>query len=118
MLHGDPVMARVAGEDRRGRREASIVEVLDRANTRVVGRLYEEHGIQFVVAENRRISQDILVAPGESGGAKAGQVVMLEILQQPVQTCAADRPRRRGAGQLCRSRHGDRDRAAQARSAQ
>jgi len=46
-LHGDIVMARVGGEDRRGRREANIVEVLEPANTRVVGRLYEEHGIQF-----------------------------------------------------------------------
>jgi len=83
VLHGDAVMVRVAGMDRRGRREAKIVEVLSFANTRVVGRLYEDHGIQFVVAENRRISQDILVAPGGAGGAKAGQVVMLEILQQP-----------------------------------
>ena len=83
VLHGDTVMARVGGEDRRGRREAKIVEVLDHANTRLVGRLYEEHGIQFVVAENRRISQDILVAPGGAGGAQTGQVVVLEILQQP-----------------------------------
>ena len=35
-LHGDTVMARVAGEDRRGRREAKIVEVLEHANTRLV----------------------------------------------------------------------------------
>ncbi len=83
VLHGDTVMARVSGEDRRGRREAKIVEVLEHANTRLVGRLYEEHGIQFVVAEDRRISQDILVAPGGTGGAKTGQVVVLEILQQP-----------------------------------
>ena len=83
VLHGDTVMARVGGEDRRGRREAKIVEVLEHANTRVVGRLYEEHGIKFVVAENRRISQDFLVAAGEHGGAQAGQVVMLEIMQQP-----------------------------------
>ena len=82
-LHGDTVMVRAGGEDRRGRREASIVEVLEHGNTRVVGRLYEEHGIQFVVAENRRISQDILVAAGEHGNAKAGQVVILEIMQQP-----------------------------------
>ncbi|MFZ1548704.1 MAG: ribonuclease R [Candidatus Nitrotoga sp.] len=82
-LHGDTVVARETGTDRRGRREATIVEVLEHATQRLVGRLYEEHGIQFVVAENRRISQDILVAPGEHIGAKAGQVVMLEILQQP-----------------------------------
>jgi len=82
-LHGDVVMARVGGTDRRGRREASIVEVLEHANTRVVGRLYDDHGIMFVVAENRRISQDILVAPGEQIGALPGQVVILEIIQQP-----------------------------------
>ena len=58
-LHGDTVMARVGGIDRRGWREAGIVEVLVHGTTRLVGRLYEEHGIQFVVAENRRISQDI-----------------------------------------------------------
>ncbi len=82
-LHGDTVMARVSGMDRRGRREASIVEVLVHGTTRLVGRLFSEHGIQFVVAENRRISQDILVAPGENCGAQAGQVVMLELIQQP-----------------------------------
>ncbi len=82
-LHGDTVMARVSGMDRRGRREASIVEVLVHGTTRLVGRLFAEHGIQFVVAENRRISQDILVAPGENCGAQAGQVVMLELIQQP-----------------------------------
>jgi len=83
VLHGDVVMVRQSGVDRRGRPEAKIVEVLERANNRVVGRLYEEHGINFVVAENRRITQDILVAPGETGAARAGQVVVLEILQQP-----------------------------------
>jgi ribonuclease R len=83
VLHGDTVMARVGGTDRRGRREASIVEVLEHGTTRLVGRLYAEHGVQFVVAENRRISQDILVAPGGEVTAQVGQVVMLEILSQP-----------------------------------
>ena len=83
VLHGDVVMVRQSGVDRRGRPEGKIVEVLERANSRVVGRLFEEHGIQYVVAENRRITQDILVAAGQAGGAKAGQVVMLEILKHP-----------------------------------
>ena len=83
VLHGDIVMVRQSGVDRRGRPEAKIVEVLERANSRVVGRLYEEHGIHYVVAENRRISQDILVASGGTGDAKAGQVVILEILKHP-----------------------------------
>ncbi len=83
VLHGDRVMVREIGVDRRGRPEAKIVEVLTRANQRVVGRLYDEHGVLFVVPEDKRISQDILIAKGESHGSKAGQVVTVEIIEQP-----------------------------------
>ncbi|PZR78280.1 MAG: ribonuclease R, partial [Stutzerimonas stutzeri] len=57
--------------------------------TRLVGRLMEEHGIQFVVAENKRISQDILIPPTAMTDKRAklkarpGNVVMVEILEQP-----------------------------------
>ena len=64
VLHGDRVMARQVGVDRRGRPEGKIIEVLERANSRLVGRVHNEHGVLFLVAENRRISQDILIAPG------------------------------------------------------
>lgn len=82
-LHGDRVLARAVGVDRRGRREGKIVEVLERANSQLVGRVFDEHGVLFVVAENRRINQDILVAPGTKPRPKAGQVAMIEIIQQP-----------------------------------
>ena len=82
-LHGDRVMARVVGMDRRGRPEGKIVEVLERANHRLVGRVHNEHGVLFVVAENRRISQDILLVPGARPKAVAGQVVVVEIIEQP-----------------------------------
>jgi ribonuclease R len=82
-LHGDRVLARVIGVDRRGRREGKIVEVLEHANRTVVGRVFDEHGVMFVVAENRRINQDILIAPGGRTRPKAGQVVVVEIVQQP-----------------------------------
>jgi ribonuclease R len=83
VLHGDLVLARVVGVDRRGRLEGGIVEVLERANRKVVGRLYVEHGVAFVVAENKRINQDILLQPESLAGAKEGQVVVAEILEQP-----------------------------------
>ncbi len=87
VLHGDRALARVVGIDRRGRREGKIVEVIERGNLRVVGRVFVEHGVSFVVAENRRITQDILVAPAEKGSRaerpKAGQVVVIELIEQP-----------------------------------
>lgn len=82
-LHGDQVLVREIGLDRRGRREAAIVEVLEYTNTQLVGRLHIDHGILFVVAENKRISQDILIPEEHSLKAKAGQIVMVEIIQQP-----------------------------------
>jgi len=83
VLHGDRVMVRIAGLDRRGRPEGKIVEVLERANTRVVGRVLVENGVTLVVPENRRISQEILLAPGAKSKAVAGQVVVVELVEQP-----------------------------------
>jgi len=83
VLHGDRATVRRTGTDRRGRPEGEIVDVLARANRAVVGRLHEERGISFVVAENRRINQDLLVPEDERGGAKAGDVVVAEIVEQP-----------------------------------
>ena len=82
VLHGDRVIARVIGTDRRGRPEGKIVEILERGNTRVVGRVLDEHGVLLVVPEDRRIAQDILVAPGGKR-PKAGQVVTVELIEQP-----------------------------------
>jgi len=83
VLHGDRVMARISGMDRRGRPEGKIVEVLEHGQTRLVGRLHVEHGVTFVAAEDKRISQEFVVPTGEAGRAKAGQVVMVEIMAQP-----------------------------------
>jgi ribonuclease R len=85
VLHGDRAIARVVGIDRKGRPEGKIVEVTERANTRVVGRVYQEHGVWYVVAENRRISQDILLSPPDKKAAKpsSGQVVVVELVEQP-----------------------------------
>jgi ribonuclease R len=82
VLHGDRVQARIVGTDRRGRPEAAIVEVVSRANTHVIGRLLNENGVWIVIPEDKRIGQDILLA-GSPGKAKTGQVVSVELTEQP-----------------------------------
>ncbi len=83
LLHGDRVVVRVAGIDRRGRREAAPVEVLERANSQIVGRYHFEHGVALVIASNKRIAQDIMIPPEHRGGALDGQIVVAELIEQP-----------------------------------
>ena len=83
VLHGDRASVKVTGRDQRNRPVGEIVDVLERGNRRVVGRLHAEHGVLFLVPEDRRIAQDILVPPAEAGKAKSGQVVTVELISQP-----------------------------------
>ena len=107
VLHGDRVAVRKSGVDHRGRTEAKIVEVVERVNSRIVGRLRREQGILFVQPAERRISQNVHVAAEDARGARAGQVVVAELTAQP-----DGPPARRGPGRGRRSRHRDRDRTA------
>ena len=83
LFHGDRVLVRITGIDRRGRREGDVVQVLKRNTHSVVGRFYSENGVQFVTPDNKRLPNDIAVPAGESKGAQHGQIVSVEIIQQP-----------------------------------
>src|SRR5690349_3991815 len=58
-MHGDRVAVRISGQDNRGRPQGSIVEVVERNTREIVGRLYEESGITFVVPDNPRIGHRV-----------------------------------------------------------
>jgi ribonuclease R len=83
LMHGDRVSVKVTGQDHRGRAVGELVEVLERANRRIVGRLHAEHGMLYVVPEDRRVAHDIVVPRDAAGKAKAGQVVTVELVAQP-----------------------------------
>ena len=83
VVHGDRVLVRVRGTDRRGRPEGEIVEVVERRTHPLVGRLINERGVSIVVPEDQRIRHDILVPPHAAGKGRDGQVVVVEIVQQP-----------------------------------
>src|SRR5450830_1851918 len=83
VFDGDRALARVSGLDRRGRREGVIVEVVSRAHESIVGRYFEEGGIGFVIPDNPRVQQEVLVTPGRNGAAKVGQFVEVKITHWP-----------------------------------
>lgn len=83
LLHGDRAVVRVVGIDQRGRREGALVEVLEHVNREIVGRIYIESGLGFVVPDDKRINQDLVVRQQDLNGAGHGQIVVAEILEQP-----------------------------------
>ena len=83
VMHGDRAMVRMAGLDRKGRPEGKVVEVLERSTKTLVGRIVRGTGVTIVAAEDKRINQDILIPYHLDMGAKPGQVVMVELTEQP-----------------------------------
>ncbi len=79
----DRVLCRVTGEDQRGRREGTIVEVLERNTKQIVGHFCKEDGVAFVDPDKKTITQTVLIPKGSTGGAKNGQIVVVKITSQP-----------------------------------
>jgi ribonuclease R len=83
VLHGDRAVATIVGVDRRGRPEGSVISVIERANTTLIGRLFIDEGIAYIVPDNKRITNNILIPADMIGEASAGQIVKIEITSQP-----------------------------------
>lgn len=83
VFHGDRVLARVSKVDTRGRREAMIVEVIERNTKQLVGRFRADAGTAYVEPSNQRVNQDILIPPDATKGAKHGQMVVVALTSQP-----------------------------------
>ncbi len=83
LMHGDRVAVRIRGLDRRGRPEGSLVEVLERNTTSVVGKYHREQGVGFVVPEDPRIPHRIAVPSDAAARTRPGNVVLVEITTQP-----------------------------------
>ncbi len=80
---GDEVLVRTANIDHRGRREGMVVEVLVRHTRELVGRFVSESGASFVEPSNQRITHDILIPQDAQLNAKQGQMVVVQIIEQP-----------------------------------
>lgn len=83
VMHGDRAMVRMSGLDKRGRPEGKLVEVLERRTQKLVGRVIRTSGVTIVAAEDKRINKDILIPYHLDMDAKSGQVVMIELTEQP-----------------------------------
>lgn len=84
VIHGDVVEAILVDRtDRKGRQEIKITDVIQPRKAGIVGRFFLEHNICFVVPDDARIKQDILIDPKERLSARHGQMVVVNVIQRP-----------------------------------
>jgi ribonuclease R len=83
VLHKDRIKVRVVRSDRKGRQEGRVLEILERSNQPIIGRLLHESGAWVVAPEDKRYGQDVLIPKGATRMAKPGQVVVVELTEPP-----------------------------------
>ena len=83
VLHKDRVKVRIVRSDRKGRPEGRVVEIMERSMQPIIGRLLQESGVWLVAPEDKRYGQDVLIPKGATSVAKAGQVVVVELVEPP-----------------------------------
>lgn len=89
VFDGDRVRVLIRGVDRRGREEASIVEVIERNTKMLVGRLQQEGDAFTLQPENTRVMNVIEIAKDQLAGATDGQYVVAEIFEYPTHNANA-----------------------------
>ncbi|ENW4049520.1 ribonuclease R, partial [Neisseria gonorrhoeae] len=87
VMHGDTVTVRPAGIDRRGRREGTVLDIVERAQSKVVGRFYMDRGVAILEPEDKRLNQSIVLEPDGVARFKpeSGQVIVGKIEVYPEQ---------------------------------
>ncbi|WP_241645869.1 ribonuclease R [Rosenbergiella metrosideri] len=88
-LHGDIILAQAVGADRKGRREARMVRVVEPRNPQIVGRYFTDAGAGFVVPDDSRLSFDILIEADPAMQARMGAVVVVTLEKRPTRRMKA-----------------------------
>jgi ribonuclease R len=83
VLDGDRVLVSVEGRNRFGKREARIVEVVERGTTDLVGIYQNEGGVHFLAPQNRRLAREVLITSLNGMKPDPGDHIRTRIIQYP-----------------------------------
>jgi ribonuclease R len=89
VFHGDKVIVKVAENSRIGKPSCDLVEVLSRAHSEIVGRYLEERGRAFIIPDNPRLNQSIIISDKNGFELQDGVVAVVKILQAPSKSSKA-----------------------------
>ena len=83
-MHGDRVVARIESIRKKGK-EGSVIRILERKMRKVVGKFVRGKNYSYVIPEDERILQEVLIPEGETKRARPDQIVVAEITQYPTE---------------------------------
>ncbi len=79
-MQKDKVLYKVIQKSSDGKKaEGTIIKVLERANSRIVGLFEQVKGYGFVIADDKKFAKDIFIAKEMTMGAVTGHKVVVEI---------------------------------------
>src|SRR5690625_3863642 len=83
-MNNDKVLVRFEANSIDGfRPEGTVIRILERAVTQVVGTFEDNRSFGFVIADDKRIPNDIFIPKGMTRGAVSGHKVIVEITKYP-----------------------------------
>ncbi|RNC78300.1 ribonuclease R [Piscirickettsia salmonis] len=90
LWHGDIVQARISGVSAKGRREGTVVDIIERGVEQVTGRFFTSARGHYVEPDDKKTKQRIFITAENAGGAEDGQMVSVLILSHPSYRRQAD----------------------------
>jgi ribonuclease R len=78
-MDGDRVIARIEGRRRGKSPEGTVVEILERARSTVVGTFHLQKRTSYVVPLDRKLQREVLIPSGREGEAEDGDVVVVRL---------------------------------------
>lgn len=82
-LHGDTVLVRLFGRRRGLNPEGSVIRVIERASAPIIGEYQRTGRTGYVIPDDSRVSQQILVLPGGNLTPSPGQKVAIRVTEWP-----------------------------------
>lgn len=82
-MNGDTVIARRSHESSGQRPEGTVIRIIERGTTRVVGTYSASRQFGFVIPDDQRLPHDIFIPKESANGAADGHKVVVEITKYP-----------------------------------
>ena len=80
---GNRVIVSVLDRGEEGIQEGRLVEVIEQSQMCITGRFITEQEFSYVIAHGKEMDQNILIPKGKQNQAQDGDIVVVELTQQP-----------------------------------